>query len=59
MSGILRESLKLNFTLTSSREPDINSKFELAILILVSKLLVSAFILLEMKSTSPTKILFL
>ena len=41
------------------KEPDINSKFVLAILILVNKLLVSAFILLEMKSTSPVKILFL
>ena len=56
---MLREFLKLNFTLTSSKDPDINSKFVLAILILVNKLLVSAFILLEMKSTSPVKILFL
>ena len=45
--------------LTSKRDPEINSRSELSILILVSKLLVSALILLEIKSTSPLKVLFL
>ena len=45
--------------LTSKRDPEINSRSELSILILVSKLLVSALILLEIKSISPLKILSL
>ena len=48
--GAHREFLEFNFTSTSRREPDINSKFVFSILILVNKLLVSAFILLEIKS---------
>ena len=59
MSGALNEFLRLNLTVISNKEPDRSSKSLLLILILDSKLLVSAFILLEMKSTSPLNTLFL
>ena len=59
VSGTLNEFLKLNLTVISRSDPDNNSKFLLFILILDNKLLVSAFILLEIKSISPLKILFL
>jgi len=48
-----------NIILTSRRDPEISSKSEFSIFILVSRLLVSAFILLEIKSISPLKVLFL
>ena len=53
MSGTLKEFLRLNFTLTSNKDPEINSKSLFFTFILDNKLLVSAFILLETKSTSP------
>ena len=58
-SSELNDFLKLNFTLTSNKDPEINSKFGLSIFILDNRLLVSAFILLETKSTSPLYILSL
>ena len=59
VSGTLKEFLKLNLTAISSSEPDNNSKSLLSILILDSTLLVSALILLDIKSTWPMKTLFL
>ena len=59
MSGTLKEFLKSNLTPTSNNDPEINSRFSLSTFILDNKLLVSALILLETKSTSPTNILFL
>jgi hypothetical protein len=56
VSGTLKEFLKLNFTLTSNKDPEINSKFSFSTFILDRRLLVSAFILLETKSTSPKNI---
>ena len=53
VSGIPKEFLVLKFTVTSNRDPGINSKFSLLILILVNKLLVSALILLETESIFP------
>ena len=57
VSGTLKASLKLNLTVISSNDPDNNSKSLLLILILHNKLLVSALILLDIKSTFPLKIL--
>ena len=59
VSGTLKEFLKLNLTVISSSEPDNNSKSLLSILILDNTLLVSALILLDIKSTWPMKTLFL
>ena len=59
MSGTLNAFLKLNLTLTSNKEPEINSNSLFSILIRDSRLLVSAFILLETKSIFPKKILSL
>ena len=59
VSGTLKVFLKLNLTVISSNDPDNNSRLSLLIFILDSKLLVSALILLEMKSILPLKILFL
>ena len=59
VSGTLKEFLKLNLTVISSSEPDNNSKSLLSILILDKTLLVSALILLDIKSTWPMKTLFL
>ena len=59
VSGTLNEFLKSNLTPTSSKDPEISSKLLFSIFILDNKLLVSALILLETKSTSPSKILFL
>jgi len=55
VSGTLKESLKLNLTVISSNDPDNNSKSSFLILILDNKLLVSALILLDIKSTLPLK----
>ena len=54
VSGILRDFLLLKLTTTSNKEPGINSKLLLLIFILVNKLLVSAFILLDTASTVPS-----
>ena len=59
VSGTLNAFLNLNLTVISKNDPDNNSKSSLLILILDNKLLVSAFILLDIKSISPLKILFL
>ena len=59
VSGTLNEFLELNFTLTSNNDPEINSNLSLFTFIRDSRLLVSALILLETKSTSPGKDLFL
>ena len=59
VSGTLKASLKLNLTVISSNDPDNNSKSSLLILTLDNKLLVSALILLDMKSILPLKIFFL
>ena len=53
VSGTPKESLKLNFILTSNKDPEINSELLFCIFILDNKLLVSALILLETKSISP------
>ena len=53
VSGTLKASLKLNLTVISSNDPDNNSKSSLLILILDNKLLVSALILLDIKSIFP------
>ena len=57
VSGTLNAFLKLNFTVISSSDPDNNSKSSLLILTLDNKLLVSALILLDIKSILPLKIL--
>ena len=57
VSGTLKAFLKLNFTVISSNDPDNNSKSSLLILTLDNKLLVSALILLDIKSILPLKIL--
>ena len=59
VSGTLNEFLRLNFTLTSNKDPEISSRSVFSIFIRDNKLRVSAFILLETKSIFPKKTLSL